>query len=56
METFECFEQRGYSAYAVCKTLRQVTIEELVDIENGGKNTIGVHNFSLTDYLIIINC
>lgn len=55
LETFKCFTQKGYSAYAVGRTLRQITIEEVADIENGWKNTIGVHNFFFTDSFEIIN-
>jgi FkbM family methyltransferase len=54
LETFQCFTQKGYLAYAVGKTLRHVTIEEVTNIENGGKNTIGVHNFFFTNSLEII--
>jgi FkbM family methyltransferase len=49
LETFECFTKRGYLAYAVGTTLKQVTIKEVADIEKGGTNTIGVHNFFFTE-------
>ncbi len=49
LQTFEIFVNAGYAAYAVGKTLRYVSLEEVSLISNGGQDTIGVHNFIFTD-------
>ena len=53
LQTFEIFFNAGYIAYAVEKTLRPVSLEEVSLISKGGQDTIGVHNFIFTDNSIL---
>ena len=45
LSTFQIFWNAGYKAYTADSNRRLVTFEEVSNIQNGGENTLQVHNF-----------